>query len=403
MNLLVRVARDLSRWVTPNIGFTAAVAGTLVVIEALGRQSLTDLHDLLALIALFMLGVLVAGRHRRAPLGWVSALARFGERCLQSLKRHAFEIGLDLRGEPRVKRGAPPIVITVFGILIGWVALAAVFAGDCPRELRSFAARNFYLLYLTFLAIVWIGTILLTLLAGFLPYAMIHDSLVAAHTAPGRRPRNREWVAVSIYFFAVLFAGTFLPVWISLALCLVIVAGYLLLCRLPVRASVQFLWRRSGTVRVRSLTWSDWVTWEFAVVALALGALILTTCGDRLVGGTVGENMPITALMGIFLAWLAPGALGALFGQMMLGRAAIRLGRRRRSLGWPTSPIERCAGRCAVSSPSAVGGCGSATGPRRRSRCRSDLPRRRFSANPVRRSGRCPSPTPTWMIPHSGP
>ena len=74
MNLLVRVARDLSRWVTPNIGFTAAVAGTLVVIEALGRQSLTDLHDLLALIALFMLGVLIAGRHRRAPLGWVNAV-----------------------------------------------------------------------------------------------------------------------------------------------------------------------------------------------------------------------------------------------------------------------------------------------------------------------------------------
>jgi hypothetical protein len=335
MNLLVRVARDLSRWVTPNIGFTAAVAGTLVVIEALGRQSLTDLHDLLALIALFMLGVLIAGRHRRAPLGWVNALARFAERCMDGFKRHAFEIGLDLRGEPRVKRGAPPIVITVFGILIGWMTLAAVFAVDCPRELRAFAARNFYLLYLAFLAIVWVGAILMTLLAGFLPYAMIHDALVAAHTAPGRRPRNREWVAVSLYFLAVLFAGTFLPVWISLAICLAIVAGYLLLCRLPVRASVQFLWRQSGTVRVRSLTWSDWVTWEFAVVALALGALILTTCGDRLGGGVVGDNMPITALMGIFLAWLAPGALGALFGQMMLGRA--------RDPARPAPPIARMA------------------------------------------------------------
>ena len=168
------------------------------------------------------------------------------------------------------------------------------------------------MLYLALLAIVWVGAILMTLLGGFLPYAMIHDALVAAHTAPGRRPRNREWVAVSLYFFAVLFAGTFLPVWISLVLCLVIVVGYLLLCRLPVRASVQFLWRRSGTVHVRSLTWSDWVTWEFAVVALALGALILTTCGDRLGGGVVGENMPITGLMGIFLAWLAPRARRAL-------------------------------------------------------------------------------------------
>src|SRR5207248_9900714 len=101
MNLLVRGARDLRRLITPEIGFTVVAAAVLVAVEALGRQSGTDLHDLLALIAVAMLGVLIGIHHRRTPLRWVTAgaraLGRFGER----LKSSTFEIGLDLRGEPR--------------------------------------------------------------------------------------------------------------------------------------------------------------------------------------------------------------------------------------------------------------------------------------------------------------
>src|SRR5438128_309533 len=117
MNLLVRAARDLTRLVTPDIGFTVAVAGVVVALEGLGRQSGTDLHDLLAVFSLVLLGVLVSIRHRRASIRWVAALSRGLNRMGERLRCSTFEIGLDLRGEPRVKSGAPPIVLTLAGFL----------------------------------------------------------------------------------------------------------------------------------------------------------------------------------------------------------------------------------------------------------------------------------------------
>jgi hypothetical protein len=321
MNLLVRAARDLTRLVSPELGFTVVIAGMVVALEALGRQSSTDLHDLLALIAVVMLGVLINVRHRRAPLSWVSAISRTLGRLGERLKQSTFEIGLDLRGEPRVKHGAPPIVMYLALGLAVWTVLAAFFAAECPRDLRALAVRFCYVAYLVPLAILWVGSILLILLSAFLPAAMIHDTFVAAHTAPGARPRRREFVTVLAYFVTLTLIGTFFPIGVSLLVCAMFLAIYLILCRLPARTSVRFLWRRSGTVRVRSLTWSDWVTWEFLLISLALFALVLTSCGDRLWNAAAQiETMPVTALLGMGLAWLAPGALGALLLQMTLGR-----------------------------------------------------------------------------------
>ena len=62
------------------------------------------------------------------------------------------------------------------------------------------------------------------------------------------------------YFLGLVLLGTFLPVGVSLVACAAFLGAYLFLCRLPARASVRFLWRQTGTVRVRSLTWSDWVS-----------------------------------------------------------------------------------------------------------------------------------------------
>jgi hypothetical protein len=62
------------------------------------------------------------------------------------------------------------------------------------------------------------------------------------------------------------------------------------------------------------------VTWEFVLITLAVVALVLTALGDRVVGVQGPETMPITSLLGLVLAWLAPGALTALLAQMALGR-----------------------------------------------------------------------------------
>jgi hypothetical protein len=340
MNVLARTARDLRRLWAADLGFTLGIAGIVLAVEVLGRQSANDLNDLLALTTLAFLALLIAIRHRRVPLLWVNALAAGARRAGAWLRRGTFEIGLDLRGDPPVRRGTPPMVLSLAAALAVWAAVAAWAATDCPHRLRAVAASVWYVGYLVPLAGLWLGMMLLGLLAAFLPFALIHDAFVGAHTGPGPRPRQREWQALIAYYLTLLLLGALLPIAAALAWCGLALAAYLLVCWLPTRADVRFLWRPHGTVRVRSLSWGRWVTWEFLLITLAVFALVLTACGDRLFGAPAGpETMPVTALLGLILAWLAPGALTALLAQMALGRL--------RDPARPGRPVAHVAGAAA--------------------------------------------------------
>jgi hypothetical protein len=343
MNLLVRTARDLRRLVTADFGFTLGIGLVGVALEVIGRQTALgglDLQDLFALGTIVVLGVLVVFRHRRSPLGWVTAIAAAGRRAGTWLRRGTFEIGLDLRGVPRVRRGSPPIVVWLAAVLAAWAVAAACLASICPHGLRTAAAGVFYLGYLTLLAGVWLGLMALGLLAAFLPIALIHDRCVGSYFGPGPRPRKREFAALAGYFGILAVAGTILPVAVALAWCGLILAAYLAVCWLPARGDVRFLWRPYGTIRVRSLHWGAWVTWEFLLITLAIVALVLTALGDRIAGAGVGaETMPVTALLGLILAWLAPGALTALLIHMTLGRY--------RDPARPARPVAHIAGATA--------------------------------------------------------
>src|SRR5262245_27039871 len=148
MKLLVRTVGEWRRVQSPDWLFNGFVAVVVVGVEALGRGSGTDLHDLLAVFTLAMFGVLVGLRHRSRPLAWVSALGRAASRVGTALRGWTFEIGLDLRGEPRVRRGSPPVVLALAAGLAAWAALAAAFAGRLPHDLRATLVSAVYLAYL---------------------------------------------------------------------------------------------------------------------------------------------------------------------------------------------------------------------------------------------------------------
>src|SRR6516164_9385248 len=133
MNVLARTARDLRRLWSADLGFTLGVAGAVLGVELFGRQSFYDLHDLLALFTLAVLALLVGVRHRRSPLAWVTALLAAGRRAGAWLRRGTFEIGLDLRGTPPVRRGTPPFILGLAAALAVWAAVAAWGAGDTPH------------------------------------------------------------------------------------------------------------------------------------------------------------------------------------------------------------------------------------------------------------------------------
>src|SRR4051794_6909041 len=215
MKLLARTARDLRRLWTADLGVTVLVAAVAAALEVIGRQTAVsgfDLHDLIALPTASVLGVFVLVRHRRSPLGWVPGLSALGRRTGQWLRRGTFEIGLDLRGKPPVRRGSPPVVAWLAAGLAAWAAAAAWFAPDCPHRLRAAAAGTFYLGYLAGLALVWLGLMGMSLLAIFLPWALIHDRFVGAHAGPGPRPRSHEMLAFLGYLSVLILAGTYLPV-----------------------------------------------------------------------------------------------------------------------------------------------------------------------------------------------
>src|SRR5438309_5930571 len=155
MKLLARTARDLRRLGSPGGGFTLLVLGVALALEVLGRQSDSDLHDLLAAFTLSLVGMLVLARHRQSPLPWVGGAAALGRRAKDFLYRSTFEIGLDLRGTPRVKRGTPPAVLALAGVLLAWAGLIALAAADAPYNLRAVATRGFYLGYLLALVALW--------------------------------------------------------------------------------------------------------------------------------------------------------------------------------------------------------------------------------------------------------
>jgi hypothetical protein len=321
MNLLVRTVRDLRRLWWADLGVTVMTALGVLAVEVMGRQCTNDLHDLLCLLLIVVLGVGVLLRHHSSPLPWVTIIAAAFRWLGACLRRGTFEIGLDLRGEPRVRRGTPPIVLWLAMIFAAWATAAALTADELPHVFRTVAKNGWYVGYLLALGGLWLGLCLLSLLAVFLPFALIHDTCVLAHTGSDPRPRRREYAAVLAYFGGLLVLGLVLPVAVALIWCGLALFAYLAVCRLPARADVRFLWRPRDSIRVRSLSWSRWVTWEFLLITLAVYALVLTACGDRLYGAADPPlTMPVTAMLGLILAWLSAGALTTLLIQMALGQ-----------------------------------------------------------------------------------
>src|SRR5438270_1287093 len=138
MNLLARTARDLRRLIRADAGFSFGVVLVAVALEVIGRQTAHggfDFQDLGALLTLLVAGGFVVARHRRSPLGWVAGIISAGRRLGAWLRRGTFEIGLDLRGNPPVRRGSPPAVRWLATALAVWVVLAAWLAPDCPHRL----------------------------------------------------------------------------------------------------------------------------------------------------------------------------------------------------------------------------------------------------------------------------
>lgn len=324
MELLTRTWRDLRRLIGPDIWFTAAVLAVLVTVEVVGhRGCVSDVHDAVSVAVLGLVGLLIVSRHRQAPLAWVEALGGLAQRLWQALKMGALDIGVDLRGTPPLPR-AIPRRITAGMVALGVTALTLLlFHSAFPHVLRVVGVRTFYIGYLLLLMALWVVLMVCTLVAIVIPTAIIHDAFVGRAGSQERWMRRRELFCLGIYYGLLLVAGSFLPLWVPLAMCVVALGINLATIVVPANPDVTFVWRRRGeTGKVRCMPWGQWVTCEFGILTLGTINLVALACGSSLLGyrGGVPDTMPITTGLGLVLAWLAPGALTALVVQALLGR-----------------------------------------------------------------------------------
>lgn len=321
MQVVLRTMVALRRWATPDVGFTILVIGAVLAIEILGRNATSDLHDLLAILALGLLGLLIATRHKRSSLSWVCSLHRPLDWLIAATRGWLFQMGLDMRGQPAVKRGAPPLIRTAALVLAMITVLLAGVSPWLPIAVRTCLMSVSYVVYLFALLALWTSLTAAILLSAFVPLAVIHDTFIARHHGRSRRSRRGELFAVGFYFGILFALGANLPFWIAPVCCLVLTLCYLIGVIPSRQFSVQFLWRPRGSIQVRSLTWGQWVRWEFILIGLTVQLLSVAACGAVIWGNDHSTTvMPLTSLLGMALAWLGPGLLGLLCWQMIHGR-----------------------------------------------------------------------------------
>lgn len=340
MELLTRTFRNLRRWLGPDAWFSAGILAVVISLEAIGRHdSSSDLHDLMSVTILVMLAWLVIARHAHRPLPWVGAVAALLRRGRAYLHARGLEIGVDFRGVPPLPSALPRRVLHGVAGLVVWTAALLVAIEVVPFPLRNLAARVFYLGYLVLLTALWAALALSIVAAFIIPTALIHDAFVNRFDGPGRRSRRLEVACLFAYFAVLLMAASLLPPWAALLACVAALAINLLTVALPANADVKFVWRyRTPEAPVCSIPWGQWVICEFTILTLATVDLVLMACGEALLGDAPARTqvMPITTGLGLLLAWLAPGALGVLVLQAILGRM--------RDPARPTLPLAHVGG-----------------------------------------------------------
>src|SRR6266404_6663317 len=169
MELLTRTFATFRRILSPNGWITLDLLVALLALEAVGRQTTSDLHDAVAVSFLTLLGAYAYYRHRASPFPWASRLARTGNSIYTWAWSWTFDLGIDMRGSPRVKRGYPPAILILGALLIVWLAILLALGGELPQAFRATGVRAFYLGYLVLVTFIWTLLIAGILLAFFIP------------------------------------------------------------------------------------------------------------------------------------------------------------------------------------------------------------------------------------------
>ncbi len=298
--------------------FAPALIVSVLSLEFFGRQSVSDFYDIVGAVFLVLLVALVAVRHRASPLDWVKYLGRQVWKVARYTDHFKIEFGPDLRGTPPIPPRLPITVHLAISLIALWTAGALVLWNYLPHSWRSYVIQGSYTLYLAAVLALW-GLLFASALAGFYFPFMLFNYLFPRISNRVDDPKiSRGQILFLVGYFSIVATASglslrrseWLPLWVVPAFCGIVVAAVTLLAMWPRHTDVQFIWRAEGSRRVWSVTTPRllWIT--TSLVTLLLTACIATAAGGRLIGRSpIDGDMPITDVLGVFVAWLTPGIL----------------------------------------------------------------------------------------------
>jgi hypothetical protein len=306
MKLLTSVLPQGTRILPAGGWFTLVLVGSLIGLEVAGRYTVTDMQDGLAAFALLSIVAVVAMRHRREPLNWITRLSAWLRRCTHSTAWLRYEHGFDLRGTPPLPRRTPRIVWGLVVVLLIWGGIAAVGWALFPTGWRVIGTHTSYVLYLVGLLLLW-GTLFACTVVGVFVPVSLTERLVRGSVGDTDR-KGVELAAVVGYFILVTWITWVLPPTPVLVLALVVSAGAWIAYFPRGNDGPALLWRAAPNTPVYAVPLRRAGAIVTGLFGLFLFDVLLTACGGLLFGGRAGEEaMPLTALFGAVAAWVVPG------------------------------------------------------------------------------------------------
>jgi hypothetical protein len=309
MKLLTQVLPREWRTMPTGGAFTLAVCASLIGLEVIGRQSTSDVHDGLAALALVAIGAVVAARHRREPLPWVSR-GLDGVRWVASFASLLrYDHGVDLRCQPPLPRKSPRAVWGIAAALLAGIGVAGAAWWAFPSGWREAGTATVYLAYLVVLLVLWVFLLVVWVVGIFVPIRLLDARL---KRWLGETDRNAEFIAVVVYAVlvtavAVAWKVPPLPVFV---LCAAVVTAAVV-AYIPSRPDTAgIVWRAYPDRPMYTVPFHRVLALSAGLAALVVFAALTAACGGRALGlpGTT-DAMPVTAVLGAMAAWVVPGLL----------------------------------------------------------------------------------------------
>jgi len=310
MSALTSVLPQVRHVLTHGRWFTPSVIVLFVGLEMFGRQATSDVHDTVGAVVLLLIFAGIAVRHRANPIRWVKRLGGLVWGIARAGDRFKVDVGPDLRGTPPIPRRLPTAVYLIGLVLLVWAMLAGVIWYFSPGGWRPHVVPVTYTGYLVLMSLLW-GLLFVASLGGVYFPIMLITRLARGGRAADPKMTRGQLVFLGVYLTVTTAAAWLLPLWPMLAfagLCWLIVV---LLNLVPGRpGTAQLIWRSPRDRKVRSIPMRRLLLAITSLAVLLLTALILSAAGGRVFGHPDPENtMPLTTVMGNWLAWLTPGLL----------------------------------------------------------------------------------------------